>query len=233
MDPDGQYILPSAPDTGTGVQLWMSDRDGGSGVQLVKEPASAMTTGRRSGRTAGTSGLAQRTGNWQVQRDLPQYQLAVYDRETGERSVRSDRSGSAIRPTLPRDGGWSQHPVPDPDRAPVRHLRSGDERLAGLSGATGRPEAWASLDALPGMSFTPDSREVVASYSGKIWRIPVDGAAPQQIPFRVRPTSPWVPRWRSTIPFTIRSSSPSGRSGTRCRRRTAGNSRSRRSTGST
>ena len=35
------------------------------------------------------------------------------------------------------------------------------------------------------MSFTPDSREVVASYGGKIWRIPVDGSDPMEIPFRV------------------------------------------------
>ncbi len=43
----------------------------------------------------------------------------------------------------------------------------------------------ADRDVYPGMSFTPDSREVVASYGGKIWRIPVDGSAPVAVPFRV------------------------------------------------
>ncbi len=35
------------------------------------------------------------------------------------------------------------------------------------------------------MSFTPDSKELVASYGGKIWRIPVDGSDPIEIPFAV------------------------------------------------
>jgi imidazolonepropionase-like amidohydrolase len=35
------------------------------------------------------------------------------------------------------------------------------------------------------MSFTPDSREVVASYGGKIWRVPVDGSPATEIPFAV------------------------------------------------
>ena len=33
------------------------------------------------------------------------------------------------------------------------------------------------------MSFTPDSREVVVSYGGRIWRVPVDGGAPVAVPF--------------------------------------------------
>jgi hypothetical protein len=36
------------------------------------------------------------------------------------------------------------------------------------------------------MSFTPDSKELVATYGGKIWRIPVDGRPPVEVPFRVK-----------------------------------------------
>lgn len=35
------------------------------------------------------------------------------------------------------------------------------------------------------MSFTPDSKEVVATYGGKIWRIPVDGSDAVEVPFQV------------------------------------------------
>jgi hypothetical protein len=35
------------------------------------------------------------------------------------------------------------------------------------------------------MSFTPDSRELVVTYGGKIWRVPVDGSSPTEIPFEV------------------------------------------------
>jgi dipeptidyl aminopeptidase/acylaminoacyl peptidase len=36
---------------------------------------------------------------------------------------------------------------------------------------------------LPGYSFTPDSRAIVISYGGEIWRVPADGSAPTRIPF--------------------------------------------------
>ncbi len=40
-------------------------------------------------------------------------------------------------------------------------------------------------DALPGYGFTPDSRAIVMSYGGEIWRVPVDGSAASKIPFTV------------------------------------------------
>tara|TARA_B100000586_G_scaffold95059_1_gene67818 strand:- start:568 stop:996 length:429 start_codon:yes stop_codon:yes gene_type:complete len=43
------------------------------------------------------------------------------------------------------------------------------------------------------MSFTPDSREVVAFYSGKLWRVPLDGSSPIQIPFVVNAEVPMGP----------------------------------------
>ena len=45
-------------------------------------------------------------------------------------------------------------------------------------------ESRAPLDVLPGYSFTPDSRSVVISYGGEIWRVSVDGGSPQKIPFQ-------------------------------------------------
>ncbi len=47
-------------------------------------------------------------------------------------------------------------------------------------------ESRAPLDALPGMSFTPDSKELVASYGNKLWRVAVDGSGQAEIPFRVQ-----------------------------------------------
>ena len=37
-------------------------------------------------------------------------------------------------------------------------------------------ESIAPQGVLPGMAFTPDSKAVIASYGGKIWRLPVDGS---------------------------------------------------------
>ena len=47
-------------------------------------------------------------------------------------------------------------------------------------------ESRAARDAYPGLSFTPDSREVVAFWGGRIWRVPVDGGDPIEIPFAVK-----------------------------------------------
>ncbi|MCG8469494.1 MAG: amidohydrolase family protein, partial [Gemmatimonadetes bacterium] len=47
-------------------------------------------------------------------------------------------------------------------------------------------ESRATLDVLPGMSFTPDSRFLIASYGGKIWKLPVEGGPAEEIPFRVQ-----------------------------------------------
>ena len=41
-------------------------------------------------------------------------------------------------------------------------------------------ESRASLDVLPGMSFTPDSKFLIASWDGRLWKQPVDGSAAQK-----------------------------------------------------
>ncbi len=46
-------------------------------------------------------------------------------------------------------------------------------------------ESIAPLGVLPAMSFTPDRKEVVASYGGKIYRIPVAGGDAIEVPFQV------------------------------------------------
>ena len=45
-------------------------------------------------------------------------------------------------------------------------------------------ESSAALDAYPGMSFTPDSKFLVATWNGRLWKTPIDGGAPQEIPFQ-------------------------------------------------
>src|SRR5581483_9454602 len=41
----------------------------------------------------------------------------------------------------------------------------------------------APLDVYPGYAFTPDSRAIVVTYGGEIWRVPVDKSSPSKIPF--------------------------------------------------
>ena len=184
--PDGDYVVATRQGPGQG-KLWMYHVDGGSGIQIISEPAARRTTGAAFGNDDRYIWYAHRNGGWEYNSGMRQYQLAVYDRETGESATRSFRYGGAFRPALSPDGRWlvygSRH-VGDTGLR-IRDLDSGDERWLAFPVQRDDQESLATRDAYPGMSFTPDSREVVAFYGGGLWRIPIDGSEPTPIPFRV------------------------------------------------
>ena len=187
--PDGDYVIVSKGGFRSGLpKLWMYHREGGGGAQLISEPENAKTIGAAFGPDERYIWYAQRTGDWQYNAQFPQYQLRVYDRDTGESYVRSSRYGSGIRPTLSPDGRWlvygTRHELET--GLVLRDLETGDERWLAYPVQHDDQESRASRDALPGMSFTPDSEHLIASYDGRIWRIPVAGGDAEEIPFRVR-----------------------------------------------
>jgi len=192
--PDGDYIVATKQSPGQG-KLWMYHRRGGGGVQLIDEPDNARTTGAAFGPDEGTIWYARRTGTWQYNSPGRDYELWVYDRDTGENSARSGRYGGAFRPTLSPDGRWlvyaSRHVSETGLR--IRDLTTGDERWLAFPVQRDEQESRAARDAYPGMSFTPDSRDVVAFWGGKIWRVPVAAGEPVEIPFSVDVELPMGP----------------------------------------
>ncbi len=184
--PDGDYIVVSRAGVRTGNhKLWMFHKDGGSGVQLVKEPDNLKTIGPAFGSDSRYIWYSQRTGDWQYNAIFPQYQLAVYDRDSGKRLTKSSRFGSAFRPTLSSDGRWlvygTRHDAQTGLR--LRDLETGEERWLAYPVQRDDQESRATRDVLPGMSFTPDSTELVVSYGGKLWALPVNGTAARAIRF--------------------------------------------------
>ena len=113
--PDGKYIVAER-----GTKLWMFHVDGGSGQQLI--PAGAGGGGRGGAPAAGQDVIRQmgaafgadaryvwfeqRRGSWIYNTPMSDYDLSVYDRETGEVQAKENRWGSAFRPTLSPDGQW-------------------------------------------------------------------------------------------------------------------------------
>src|SRR5262245_39104622 len=83
--PDGKYVVVSKGDFGLGPQkLWMFHKDGGQGVQLIKEtpqpplPQSS-TVGAAFGKDDRYIWFAQRQGSWNYNSQFPQYQLFTLD----------------------------------------------------------------------------------------------------------------------------------------------------------
>ena len=193
--PDGNYVVAATAENmavrgdARNPKLWMWHVDGGTGVQIIKEPGSRRITGPTPTPDGRHIWFAQRTNLWQYNAILPQYQLGVYDRETGEQYTRSSRYGSAFRPTVSPDGAWLVYGTRHEEHTGLRlrELATGEERWLAYPVTRDDQESVASSDVLPGMSFTPDSTEVVVSYGGKIWRVPIaEGSDPIAVPFRVQ-----------------------------------------------
>lgn len=186
--PDGNYIVVSRSTPLRGLEkLWLYHVKGGQGLEMAGGPPNLRMLGAAFGPDPRYVWFAQRQGAWQYNAQFPQYQIAVYDRETGTRTTMSSRYGSAFRPALSPDGKWlaygSRH---DAETGLVlRELATGEERWLAYPIQRDEQESIASMDVLPGYSFTPDSRAIVISYGGEIWRVPIDGSEPSKIPFSV------------------------------------------------
>ncbi|HLU25324.1 MAG TPA: amidohydrolase family protein, partial [Longimicrobiales bacterium] len=201
--PDGKYIVASRTHgLGGAAKLWMFHVEGGTGIQLVREPQNLKMIGAAFGPDPRYIWYAERTGDWQYNALLPQFQLAVYDRETGRRTTMSGRYGSAFRPTLSPDGKWlvygTRHHSETGLR--IRDLATGEERWLAYPVQRDDQESRSTLDVLPGFSFTPDSRAIVISYGGEIWRVPIDGSEPTKIPFEAEVSLELGPEVRFEYP---------------------------------
>jgi len=183
--PDGNYLI--AAKGGRVLQLHMYHKDGGSGIQLVKKPESLQTIEPAFGSNDQIIWFAQRRGSWNYNAQMPQYQLATYDRETGDITTQTNNYGSAFSPTLSSDGKWLVYGTRYNTETGLmkRNLLTGEESWLAYPVRRDDQESRARLGVYPAMSFTPDNQKVIASYGGKIWSIPINGGDATEIPFEV------------------------------------------------
>lgn len=183
--PDGNYIVASKGKLIT--KMWLFHKDGGSGAQLISKPDNLKTGEPAFGNDGRYIWYSQRSGPWNYNALMPQYQLAVYDRERGESELKTYRYSSAFTPTLSPDGKYLVYGTRYNEHSGLmlRNLQSGEERWLAYPVQHDDQESIATLGTLPSMSFTPDSKELVASYGGKFWRIPIGGGNAIEIPFEV------------------------------------------------
>ncbi len=187
--PDGKYVVASRSGGTFGTaKLWMFHVDGGRGIALTSTPAvppNLKQLGAAFGKDPRYLWYAARTGDWQYNSIGPQFQLYVWDRETGRSSQMTTRYGSGFRPVLSPDGLHLVYASRFETKTGLRlrNLETQQEDWLAFPVQRDDIESRAPMDAYPGYAFTPDSKAIVVSYGGEIWRVPVDRSSPGRIPF--------------------------------------------------
>lgn len=199
--PDGNYVVTARGRLD--VKLWMLHKDAGSGTQLIDMPG-LKTIDPAFSADGRYVYFSHRNGAWNYNAQMPQYQVGMYDRENARITSITSRYGSAFTPVLSKDGKWMVYGSRFEDKTGLvlRNLATNDEKWLAYPVQRDEQESMAVMGVLPGMSFTPDSKALIASYGGKIYRIPIDGTAPAEIPFTVNLDLELGPRLEFKFPVS-------------------------------
>jgi Tol biopolymer transport system component len=199
--PDGKYIVTSRSTTdvrASTYELFLYHIDGGSGVKLA-----GASGGGSSGPQAGGGSpidnylgaafgndpryihVAVKRGGFGYNLQLPLWQIAVYDRETGETHSRTNAYGSAMRPVVSPDGKWLVYATREDSVTSLRlrDIASGDERWLARDVQRDDQESRYTRDNMPGSAFTPDGSALITSWDGKIKRVEIATGVVAEIPF--------------------------------------------------
>lgn len=188
--PDGKEIVVSKSNGGS-TELWLYAVDGSRGVNLAVNDGSRQRGAM--GAAFGKDGRFVYYTERIAQAGVPGqpaflWQLSVYDRQTGERFGMTDDAGSAMRPVLSPDGRWLVYGTRWDSQTGlrIRDLKNGDDTWLIYPVAGDAVEPAGAHDLMPGSSFTPDSKALITSFGGRIWRVEVPSGEATAIPFIVR-----------------------------------------------
>ncbi len=138
-----------------------------------------------------TAGLSQNLS-------LPVWQVGFTDFEDRSSHVVTSVQGSAFRPTLSPDGRWlvygTRYGIETGFR--IRDLSTGQDDWLAYPVQFDAQESIASMDVLPGYSFTPDSKYIIASFHGEFCKICLNTREITNIPFEAHVELPLGPRLR-------------------------------------
>ena len=118
------------------------------------------------------------------------YQIGQLDRETGRLHVRTHEHEGAFRPLPSPDGRWLVYATRHDSRQALKliDLTTGEDRWLKLDVQRDDSEGGGARDrdVYPASAFTPDSRAIITSYGGRIWRVEVPSGAATEIPFTAK-----------------------------------------------
>jgi imidazolonepropionase-like amidohydrolase/Tol biopolymer transport system component len=186
--PDGEWVLARKRITdvssiGIG-ELWMYDRDGGGGVQVIAEGGEVDSfNATRDGRYL----YLGQSGPFSYERNpyASVWSVVRYDRETGESRPVTGGAGSAAVPVLSPDEQSIAfiRRVGTSTTLWVHDLRDGSERRVWDGLDRDMIEAFGGNYIYPAYDWMPDGRHLVVWAGGKINRVAVDGSGKTVIPF--------------------------------------------------
>ncbi|MBI3792939.1 MAG: PD40 domain-containing protein [Gemmatimonadetes bacterium] len=138
-------------------------------------------------------------------RRLGQYQVAQFDRETGRTLIRTHETDGAFRPVASPDGKWLVYAVRHDAREALklRDIATGEERWLVMDVQRDNSQGGGvnDRDLYPASAFTPDSKALITSYNGKIWRVEVPSGRVSAIPFSADVDQPMGPLAKFEYPI--------------------------------
>jgi Tol biopolymer transport system component/imidazolonepropionase-like amidohydrolase len=189
--PDGEYLLgrkrlTDQSSLGT-VEIWMWHLKGGEGIQITKredQPDAADMAFSPDGRFVYFSA---RDSRYRYNRDVYEgiWQIKRFDRRTGQVVPVTGESGGGAAPRISPDGKSLAfvRRARAQTRLAVMDLATGRTRLVGEGMERDLMEGFAFHGTFPAYAWTPDSRAIVATAGGRIWRYDAGSGARAAIPF--------------------------------------------------
>lgn len=183
--PDGEYIIGTRGRRN--IKPFIVHKDGGSGANILTEQKARKYIDPTFSADGRHIYFSSRTGAWNYNAQLPQYQIMSYDREDADTEIITSRYGSAFTPTLSDDGNWMVYGSRFEEHTGLvlRNLKTGKERWLAYPVQRDDQESIAPQGVLPAMAFTPDNKSLIASYDGKIYSISISDNKATEIPFSV------------------------------------------------
>src|SRR5262245_9783305 len=197
--PDGQYVLASKEaEWFAGYSVWLYHKDGSAGILLgpslppQPEPGSQDPPKPRPNRMGAVVSpdnrfvyFAQRIGLWDYNAMFPMWQIARFDRQTGDLATVTNAQGSALRPVISPDGRHLVYATRFETQTGlrVRDLETDEERWLAYPVTRDDQESIASRDTYPSYAFLPDGRALIVPIDGKIQRVDFETGAMTEIPF--------------------------------------------------
>jgi Tol biopolymer transport system component len=194
--PDGNYVIATRTTQFPigAAELWMYHVKGGGGVQVTKSHTKPDTRPRQWTNAVGGSitrdgrflyYATRQTPNGFYNVTFPLGQVSRRDLTTGDEDVVTDAPGSAVSPQISPDGNLLVYATRTETETGfrIRDLKNGEEHWLKYPVQRDDQESLFTRDFMPGYAFTPDGKEVVAAWGGKIHRIAVAGGEDKEIPF--------------------------------------------------